>query len=205
MRFTGLWWWIDRWRKSTAYTDMTLEQQAAYRNLLDEATLRGGVSPNNERIVAKSCGDQMAWRRVRRIVLAKFSLDADGNLRNATLDEILSRSRAIKNARISAGSQGAAVRWGLERNSQKWASTRTRDGKPDGKPHGKPIAKVLPPDPDPDPYKKKKKKEQQATSNREVDPTMLSPPHSADTKQKRRPAIPGSSSCPHTPRCRSSQ
>jgi hypothetical protein len=37
------WWWVDRWRKSTAYTDMTAEQQGVYRNLLDELWLRGGV------------------------------------------------------------------------------------------------------------------------------------------------------------------
>ena len=39
------WWWIDRWRKSTAYTDMTAEEQGVYRNLLDELWLRDGVLP----------------------------------------------------------------------------------------------------------------------------------------------------------------
>lgn len=89
MATLGLWWWIDRWRKSTAFTDMTLEEQGAYRNLLDEATLRGGALPNDERILAKACGDATRWKRVREAVLARFPLDPDGNRRNATLDEVL--------------------------------------------------------------------------------------------------------------------
>jgi len=93
----ALWWWIDRWRKSTAYTDMTLEQQGAYRNLLDEASLRGGAIPNNARILAKACGDATAWRRVRAVVLARFELRADG-WHNATLDSVLAQSeRRAKN------------------------------------------------------------------------------------------------------------
>jgi uncharacterized protein YdaU (DUF1376 family) len=91
VRFNALWWWIDRWRKSTAYTDMTLEEQAAYRNLLDEATLRGGPIPNDERILAKACGDQKAWRRVRATVLARFRLTEHG-WRNETLDEVIRKS-----------------------------------------------------------------------------------------------------------------
>jgi hypothetical protein len=40
-------WWIDRWRKSTAFTDMTLSNRA-YRNLLDECALRGPI-PDDDR------------------------------------------------------------------------------------------------------------------------------------------------------------
>jgi uncharacterized protein YdaU (DUF1376 family) len=87
----ALWWWIDRWRKSSAYMDMTLEQQGAYRNLLDEAQLRGGPLPNDERILAKACGDATAWRRLREPVMARFILTADG-WRNKTLDEVLQQS-----------------------------------------------------------------------------------------------------------------
>lgn len=112
MRFTGLWWWIDRWRKSTAYTDMTLEAQGAYRNLLDEATLRGGPLPNDERILAKACGDARAWRRVRPVVMARFTLTADG-WHNETLDLILAESarrsekqRAYRNGRGNEGGNG---------------------------------------------------------------------------------------------------
>jgi uncharacterized protein YdaU (DUF1376 family) len=90
-RLTGLWWWIDRWRKSTAYSDLTLEQQGAYRNLLDEATLRGGPLPNDDRILGKASGDALAWRRLKPVVMRRFTLGVDG-WRNDTLDEVLKES-----------------------------------------------------------------------------------------------------------------
>jgi uncharacterized protein YdaU (DUF1376 family) len=107
-KLTGMWWWIDRWRKSTAFMDMTLEEQGAYRNLLDEAHLRGGPLPNVERILAKACGDATAWDRVRDVVMARFELKADG-WHNATLDEVRRESarRAEKQRqyreRVAAG------------------------------------------------------------------------------------------------------
>jgi uncharacterized protein YdaU (DUF1376 family) len=88
IRHTGLYWWIDRWRKSTAFIDMTLEQQGAYRNLLDEASLRGGAIPDNEDILAKACGDPRRWRALRDVILARFTLTTDG-WRNDTLDNVL--------------------------------------------------------------------------------------------------------------------
>jgi len=91
LALSGLWWWIDRWRKSTAYTDMTLAEQGAYRNLLDEAHLRGGALPNNERILAKASGDAVGWPEVRAVVMAHFELHADG-WHNATLDSVLRES-----------------------------------------------------------------------------------------------------------------
>lgn len=91
MRLTGLWWWIDRWRKSTAYTDMTLEEQGAYRNLLDDAALRGGALPDNEETLAKACGDPRRWKKVRAAVMAKFTLTEDG-WRNETLDAVIAES-----------------------------------------------------------------------------------------------------------------
>jgi len=99
MRLTALYWWVDRWRKSTAFTDMTLEQQGAYRNLLDEAALRGGPIPNDERILARACGDVLAWKRVRAVVLGRFELRPDG-WHNATLDEVVRQaSRRIEKQR----------------------------------------------------------------------------------------------------------
>lgn len=92
MRLTGLWWWIDRWRKSSAYTGMTLEEQGAYRNLLDEAALRGGPIPNDEDTLARACGDARKWRRVRPAVLARFELAIDG-WRHPTMDEVIAESK----------------------------------------------------------------------------------------------------------------
>src|SRR3990167_9564975 len=91
MKLTALWWWIDRWRKSSAYMDMTLEEQGAYRNLIDEAHLRGGPLPLDERILAKACGDALAWPRVRDTVLQRFTRQADG-WHNETLDRVLHES-----------------------------------------------------------------------------------------------------------------
>jgi len=90
-RRTALWWWIDRWRKSTAYTDLTLEQQGAYRNLLDEATLRGGPLPNDDRILAKASGDATKWRRLKPTLMPRFHLTPEG-WRNETLDAVLAES-----------------------------------------------------------------------------------------------------------------
>lgn len=106
----ALWWWIDRWRKSTAYTDMTLEEQGAYRNLLDEAQLRGGPLPTDERVLAKVCGDALAWDRVRVAVLKHFTLTPDG-WRNETLDKVLAESarRAAKQRSYRQGRPAAPV------------------------------------------------------------------------------------------------
>lgn len=93
MALRALYWWIDRWRKSTAYTDLTLEEQGAYRNLLDEATLRGGPIPDDDRILAKACGDAFAWERIKPRVLARFERHDDG-WRNATLDSVIQSSTA---------------------------------------------------------------------------------------------------------------
>jgi len=90
-RMMGLFWWIDRWRTSAAFREMTLEEQGAYRNLLDEAHLSGGVLPNNERVLARACGDATRWPAVRDHVLAKFTLTPDG-WRNKTLDLVLNQS-----------------------------------------------------------------------------------------------------------------
>lgn len=91
-RTRALWWWIDRWRNSTAFGDMTLEQQGAYRNLLDEATLRGGSLPNDDRILGKACGDARRWMRLKPVMLARFILTDDG-WRNETLDTVLKESQ----------------------------------------------------------------------------------------------------------------
>ena len=85
------WWWIDRWQKSTAFKDLTLEEQGAYRNLLDELWLRDGVLPNDERILARLCGDALAWPRIREAVLKHFQLSAAGWV-NATQAEVQRQS-----------------------------------------------------------------------------------------------------------------
>jgi uncharacterized protein YdaU (DUF1376 family) len=92
MRVRALYWWIDRWRRSTAYNDMTLEEQGAYRNLLDEAALRGGALPFNERAIAKASGDATRWSKVKKTVMARFTKQADG-WHNETLDKVLKETK----------------------------------------------------------------------------------------------------------------
>ena len=112
MRLNALWWWIDRWLKSSAYMDMTLEEQGAYRNLLDAATLRGGALPADERILAKASGDALRWKAIRPRVMKHFVERADG-WHNETLDEVIKQSarRAAKQAayreRHARGNGGA--------------------------------------------------------------------------------------------------
>ena len=121
MRLTGLWWWIDRWRKSTAYTDLTVEEQGAYRNLLDEAALRGGPLPNDPRVLAKACGDALIWHRVGPVVMRRFVLKPDG-WHNETLDELLAKSAEIFELRSAAGTAGNKKRWG--NRAFKWTPDR---------------------------------------------------------------------------------
>lgn len=103
----GAWWWIDRWRRSTAYTDMTLAEQGAYRNLLDELWLRDGLLPDDDRILAKISGDALAWPEVRDRVMAHFTR-VEGGLRNETHDEISAEShrRAKKQRAYRERSRG---------------------------------------------------------------------------------------------------
>ena len=139
----GLWWWIDRWRKSTAYIEMTLQEQGAYRNLLDEAWLRGGCLPADERILAKACGDPRAWKKVRAHVLSHFQL-APGGWHHDTLDEVMWQStRRKENQRRYRLRQGASDN-GADNGTDTSPIPRQspRDNKSDNKPDS--------PDPDPD-------------------------------------------------------
>jgi uncharacterized protein YdaU (DUF1376 family) len=91
MRTDALWWWIPRWLKSSAKLKMNLEQQGGYRNLLDAAQLRGGVLPDDERILAHACGDPTRWKAIRGVVMRHFVKRADG-WHNETLDEVLAET-----------------------------------------------------------------------------------------------------------------
>lgn len=155
-KMLALWWWIDRWRKSTAFTDMTLEEQGAYRNLLDEATLRGGVLPDDERILAKASGDATRWRVVRAAVMARFDR-IEGGWQNLTLNEVLHQSnrRRVNQARYRARLAADNGRGHKPDNETVNGSDNTaahnRDNKPDS------------PDPDQDPESKERSQAAAAT------------------------------------------
>jgi uncharacterized protein YdaU (DUF1376 family) len=107
MRFRGVMWWVDRWRKSTSFMDMNLEQQGAYRNLLDECCLRGGAIPDDERLLAKACGDPRCWKRVKTVVMRRFKLGVNG-WHNETLDEVLTTYMKRVQKQATRGSKPGA-------------------------------------------------------------------------------------------------
>lgn len=128
------WWWIDRWRKSTAYTDMTLAEQGAYRNLLDELWLRDGLIPNDERILAKVCGDALSWPAVREKVLARFRLTPEG-WRNDTHDEV----SAWPKAQAEKGRKRAE---GAAREGGRFTSPPPAEHQPESPAHDQPPYSV---------------------------------------------------------------
>src|SRR6266550_8790396 len=87
------WWWIDRWRKSTAYTDMTAEEQGLYRNLLDEVWQRAdGIIPDDPRILENISGDKKAWKRSKKRVLL-WMRQVPGGWTNDTALEVRQQSK----------------------------------------------------------------------------------------------------------------
>lgn len=100
------WWWIDRWRQSTAYMDMNLKEQGAYRNLLDEVVLReDGIIPDAS--VARASGDAMAWEEVGPQVL-KWMKRVPGGWTNETAMEVKAKSEELSKRQ----SEKAKKRWG---------------------------------------------------------------------------------------------
>lgn len=144
---------------------MTLAEQGAYRNLLDELWVRGGVLPNDERILAKISGDALAWPSVRVVVMRHF-YQADGGLRNSTHDEVSaeSRRRAEKQRRYRDG---------------------LKSGNAGGNAGGNNGSHVTPsPGPGPGPSKGQGK----GDTDQAAAPLALVPPPDARTKPRRRAA-----------------
>ena len=91
-------WWIDRWRQSTAYTDMTAEEQGLYRNLCDEVWLRDDhVIPNDPRVLARVSGDAEAWERCGEKVLRWMKLTPAGWTQVTALEVIRQSVRRAEN------------------------------------------------------------------------------------------------------------
>ena len=135
------WWWIDRWQKSTGFKDLTLAEQGGYRNLLDELWLRDGALPDDERVLAKLCGDALEWPKIREHVLAHFHL-VDGMWRNETHDEVQGEShkRATKQKRYRDRKRDSGVDGHV-------ADNVIHNGRDNGRPNVGPS-----PSPDPDPF-----------------------------------------------------
>jgi uncharacterized protein YdaU (DUF1376 family) len=102
----AVWWWIDRWRKSTAFTDMTLEEQGAYRNLLDEVWMRpGGVIPDES--IAKVSGDALRWKKIGPKVL-RWMVRVPGGWTNDTAQEVQRQSLEYRAQQRERGRKRAA-------------------------------------------------------------------------------------------------
>ena len=87
-------WWIDRWLASSAFLTMTLEEQGAYRNLIDQLWLRDGFLPDDETVLARGSGAGADWPRLRKNVLAHF-VRVPGGYRNETHDRIQKESHRL--------------------------------------------------------------------------------------------------------------
>ncbi len=104
----AVFWWIDRWRQSTAFTDMTAEEQGLYRNLCDELWLREDhLIPDDPRILSRVSGDPEAWARCGNKVLKWMQL-VDGGWTNKTALEVIGQSerRAEKQRRYRERNAG---------------------------------------------------------------------------------------------------
>lgn len=134
-------WWIDRWRKSTAYTDMTLEQQGAYRNLLDELWLRDGVLPDDDRILGKIAGDAKRWSKLRDVVLARF-VKTDRGWINRTHNEVAAAALAYQQQQSDKGKHGAEVRW-HGKGKKDGRGNAQANGREHGREHAPPIAEGM--------------------------------------------------------------
>ncbi|HXK37022.1 MAG TPA: DUF1376 domain-containing protein, partial [Candidatus Paceibacterota bacterium] len=83
------WWWLDRWRKSSAYRDLTPEQKGMYRDLLDEVWLReDGVIPDDDRVLGLIVGDPARWRELRSTILSRFRKVKGGWTHDTALEVI---------------------------------------------------------------------------------------------------------------------
>lgn len=85
------WWWIDRWRTSGAYATLTMAEQGAYRNLLDELWLRDGLLPGDDRLLERASGAGSEWPGLRARVLAHF-VAVPGGYRHTVHDEVMAES-----------------------------------------------------------------------------------------------------------------
>jgi uncharacterized protein YdaU (DUF1376 family) len=108
VKVRGAFWWIDLWRLSSAYNDMTLAEQGAYRNLIDELWLRGGRLPKDDRKLAKICGSPADWPAVRDAILPHF-YEAEDGYGHATHDRVASGSARYVESQSRKGKRRAST------------------------------------------------------------------------------------------------
>ena len=133
------WWWLDRWRKSSAYRDLTPEQKGMYRDLLDEVWLReDGVIPDDDRVLGLIVGDPDRWKVLRETILSRFRR-VEGGWTNDTALEVIGQA---KRRRQNQMAYRARVR-------EQSLSDNGSDNGPDNAPHNEPDNKPDSPSPSP--------------------------------------------------------
>lgn len=108
----GQWWWIDRWRTSSAFLCMNAEEQGLYRNLLDSVWLMDNHAiPDDERaLIVASGNDAAAWARSGQKVLGWMRRTDEGWTNDVALEVIAEAERRAA-LRAEAGKVGAKARW----------------------------------------------------------------------------------------------
>jgi uncharacterized protein YdaU (DUF1376 family) len=130
------WWWIDRWRKSTAYMCMNAEEQGLYRNLLDACWLfPKAIIPDDERtLMMASGGEPEAWARSRKKVL-KWMQKVPGGWTNETAKKVIKDYLGLRYARAQAGRKGGLkTQAKLQANHQAKAQAKTNPPSPSPSP-----------------------------------------------------------------------
>ena len=117
VKFRAAWWWIDRWRSSSAYTDLDAASQGLYRNLCDEVWLRhkSGNAGGNEGVIpydsmGRASGFPDLWPELMDKILPHLTEVSGRGWTSETALEVIeqSRRRAEKQKRYrdKAGNAG---------------------------------------------------------------------------------------------------
>jgi len=93
---------------------MSLEEEGAYRRLLDHQWLHGSI-PDDVRLLGKICKNTPAKRmsQIWRAVAACFVEVEPRRLQNRKMERVRTLSREHRDRQRAAGKLGAEARWGL--------------------------------------------------------------------------------------------
>lgn len=112
-------WYPRDWFASDAYDSMTLEQQGAYRNLIDRAFQRPGcvLPADDDRLRQLAGATPKEWIRVREVVLRWFPEHGAGRVNARALREWRKAKKLRTKARRKA-KDAAKRRWDKEKQAR---------------------------------------------------------------------------------------
>jgi uncharacterized protein YdaU (DUF1376 family) len=123
-------WYSSDWFASEAFAEMTLEAQAAYRNLLDRLWLSGACTlPDDDTRLRTLAGASTAeWKRVGAAVRMRLVPAGPGQVTNARLRHEWRKAMALRKVKRAMARQAAKTRWdqGLRRNREPSAPDAVR-------------------------------------------------------------------------------